>query len=139
MVFSTSAIAPDEFADRNEVTLTLLLTLVALKLLVSELVPKTSYLTMADWYIVVSFLTIVSVIAENFFVAVFPETGSQAQADTDKFYMSILFSLHLGFNLVYAVCVLSHLHSRGAAEEEQSGTKTYKGAIEVDSVEDLCR
>ena len=92
---------------------------------------------MADWHIVISFLTIVSVIAENYVVAVFPETGSQAQEDTDKFLLSILFAMHLVFNLVFAIVVLRHLSRRGSTEtaNETPGTCVHIGEIRKDTVE----
>ncbi len=47
---SVRGVPPDEFADRMSITMTLLLTSVAFKLVTSEWVPKIAYQTLLDYY-----------------------------------------------------------------------------------------
>lgn len=58
-----------EVADRSSVTLTLLLTVVAFKLLLADTLPKVSYLTYLDWYTMFCFAVIFFIAFENFAIA----------------------------------------------------------------------
>ena len=51
MNFTAWSIAPDEASDRLQIDFTLLLTAVAFKLLVSDMLPNLDYLTMLDYYV----------------------------------------------------------------------------------------
>lgn len=55
LVFTSWAIPAEELADRLSVTLTLVLTSVAFKYMVAQELPKISYLTLLDKYILMSF------------------------------------------------------------------------------------
>jgi hypothetical protein len=60
-----------ELADRTAITVTLLLALVAFKLVLSEKIPKLSYLTRVDEYIIVCFVSVASMIIWQTVSAVF--------------------------------------------------------------------
>eukprot|EP00039_Didymoeca_costata_P023614 m.7688 g.7688 ORF g.7688 m.7688 type:complete len:836 (+) comp3755_c0_seq1:97-2604(+) len=59
----------DALADRSAITLTILLTAVAFKLVLQDGLPNVPYLTFLDRYVLVCFFTIVMVALENNFVA----------------------------------------------------------------------
>jgi hypothetical protein len=66
----TSFLVPiNALADRVQINLTLLLTVVAFKLLLSENLPKVSYLTFLDTYVIIAFVFIFIIAVENTGVA----------------------------------------------------------------------
>jgi hypothetical protein len=67
--FSTYLIELTAVGDRGGVNLTLLLTVVAFKLLLSDNLPKVSYLTYLDWYVLISFGAIFLISVESMGVA----------------------------------------------------------------------
>ena len=56
-------------SDRSGVTLTLLLTVVAFKMVLSDTLPKVAYLTFLDYYVFACFLVIFIIAIENFLAA----------------------------------------------------------------------
>lgn len=75
LVFTSFAIAKEDLADRLSVTLTLVLTSVAFKYMVAQELPKISYLTLLDKYILLSFAFLALVGAQNTLVAVVEDEG----------------------------------------------------------------
>ncbi len=73
--FSVLLVPPSEFADRMSISLTLLLTAVAFKYVVSEKLPSISYLTLLDSYVLCGFGMQVLVVLENSVALVWDETG----------------------------------------------------------------
>lgn len=63
--FTSFFIDPIELSDRLQVTLTLLLTLVALKFSIAEYLPTTSYITYLDKYVMASFVFVTLVALQN--------------------------------------------------------------------------
>jgi hypothetical protein len=63
--FTSFIIEPLELADRLDVTLTLLLTLVALKFVIVQYLPTTSYVTYLDKYVLCSFVFVTMVAIQN--------------------------------------------------------------------------
>jgi hypothetical protein len=66
---SCIAIEYDDFGSRAGITFTLLLTLVALKFVMTSYIPKINYLTLLDYYNIFGMLMIIAVIIENFGVS----------------------------------------------------------------------
>ena len=73
LVFTSFAIAPEDLADRLSVTLTLVLTSVAFKYMVAQELPRISYLTLLDKYILLSFAFLALVGGQNTLAAVIVE------------------------------------------------------------------
>eukprot|EP00795_Rhopilema_esculentum_P000798 gene798-10534_t len=67
--FTTFFIDPDSTGDRLSVILTLLLTAVTFKFVVSQSLPPVSYLTVLDWYVLTSVIFIFAVALENSIVS----------------------------------------------------------------------
>ena len=72
---SVIAIDPDDFGGRTGITLTLLLTLIAFKFVMTTYVPPTSYLTLLDYYMLSAIIIIALVILENFLIVIGSCTG----------------------------------------------------------------
>ena len=67
--FTTFFVSPDNTGERLSVILTLLLTAVTFKFVVSQSLPPVSYLTVLDWYVLTSVIFIFAVAIENSIVA----------------------------------------------------------------------
>eukprot|EP01106_Pelomyxa_sp_JSP_P018232 TRINITY_DN812_c0_g1_i8.p1 TRINITY_DN812_c0_g1~~TRINITY_DN812_c0_g1_i8.p1 ORF type:complete len:371 (-),score=79.76 TRINITY_DN812_c0_g1_i8:87-1085(-) len=65
MSFLTFTIAPEDGGSRLGLNLTLVLTAVAYKYVIAGYLPKTTYLTLLDKYVLVGFIILSSIIAEN--------------------------------------------------------------------------
>lgn len=66
---TTKAVPYESFADRSSITLTLLLTSIAFKFVISTYVPPTPYLTYMDMYILAGLMVLGCVMLENFIVS----------------------------------------------------------------------
>jgi hypothetical protein len=69
LAFTSFLIGIPDLADRGSVNMTLLLTVVAFKLLLSDNLPKVAYLTYLDKYVLTSFIFIFVIAIENALVA----------------------------------------------------------------------
>ena len=67
--FSVIIVPPDAFHDRCSITLTLMLTTVAFKYVISEKLPSISYLTLADWYVLMGFMCLVGLVVANIYAS----------------------------------------------------------------------
>ena len=105
--FTTFFVKPENIGDRLSVILTLLLTAVTFKFVVSQSLPPVSYLTVLDWYVLSSVIFIFSVAIENSIVARIKRKSYRAIFDRGAWSASIvLFILmHLYF-VVKVVYVL---------------------------------
>ncbi len=65
MTLTSFIIPSNSLADRMSVNLTLLLTAVAFKFVVSQSLPHISYLTLLDKYVLTSFVMLFFVVVEN--------------------------------------------------------------------------
>eukprot|EP01083_Nonionella_stella_P063989 166364_1 len=63
--FSAFVVPREDIADRLSVTVTLMLAAVAFRFIVSLMLPKVSYLTLMDYYLLLGFLALILLIAEN--------------------------------------------------------------------------
>lgn len=62
---SVAGLNPEDFSDRQNTALTLMLTIVAFKFILAQQLPPVSYLTLLDMYIMICFLVIIVVLLEN--------------------------------------------------------------------------
>ncbi len=69
ITISVYGIPVDEYGSKLSITVTALLTAVAFKLVANGFCPPVSYLTLLDKYILLAFLTLLVIVAENFIVS----------------------------------------------------------------------
>ena len=65
--FGAFVINRDDVADRLSVSVTLMLAAVAFRFVVSTMLPKVSYLTIMDYYLLIGFVALIILIFENAF------------------------------------------------------------------------
>ena len=68
LAFSTMAYVPTDLTGRHTIDFTLILTAVAFKLTVSQLIPAVSYLTLLDKYVMTSFLVLAALTLYHAFI-----------------------------------------------------------------------
>jgi hypothetical protein len=69
ITISVYGIPVDDYGSKLSITVTALLTAVAFKLVANGFCPPVSYLTLLDKYILISFATLLVIVAENFIVS----------------------------------------------------------------------
>jgi hypothetical protein len=133
---SLSCIAIDhsDFGSRASITYTLLLTVVALKFVMSSSIPRINYLTLFDTYNIIGMLAIIAVIIENFLVSLFFNDNQTEGADfVDLVFASmfaIIWSLFHGTIVVGAYSGAFYMDWKRAIQEDESTTnfqKVFKG------------
>ena len=77
LAFVSFAINADDLPGRSSLVVTLLLTAVAFKLVISEILPKVSYWTLLDYYINASFLMLLIIALENGAVGIIANRAPQ--------------------------------------------------------------
>eukprot|EP00794_Sanderia_malayensis_P007602 gene7602-8442_t len=99
--FTTFFIGPSNTGERLGVILTLLLTAVTFKFVVSQSLPPVSYLTLLDWYVLVSVVFIFAMALENSFVAKISNEDTQKFADNIAWGVAsfAFLAIHAGFFL----------------------------------------
>ena len=94
LVFTSFAISPEDLEDRLSVTLTLVLTSVAFKYMVAQELPKISYLTLLDKYILLSFTFLALVGGQNTLAAVVKvDYGTFPIVDVSRYVIETIFLL----------------------------------------------
>lgn len=101
LVMIAFALPIEDLNDRMSVVLTLLLTAVAFKYVVSSYLPKVTYLTLLDKYILSSLILIFCTAAENAFVYLGREGDGAQEVDyiAAAIYGSLWLLLNVGFLL----------------------------------------
>lgn len=129
---SLSCIAIDhsDFGSRASITYTLLLTVVALKFVMSSSIPRINYLTLFDTYNIIGMLAIIAVIIENFLVSVsFDENQTHGAVFVDIVFatlFAIIWSLFHGIILFGAYSGAFYLDWKSAIHEDGSATNCQK-------------
>ena len=97
--FSSFFVNPANTGERLGVILTLLLTAVTFKFVVSQSLPPVSYLTMLDWYVLTSVVFIFLVAMENSLIAKIQTKENQVRADNISWGVAWLTftAIHVGF------------------------------------------
>ena len=70
LLFTSFAVDPDSFHDRCSITLTLLLAMVAFKFIIAEKLPRISYATLIDTYVLLCFFCAFLIVLLHFFAKV---------------------------------------------------------------------
>ena len=114
--FSVLLIPASELADRMSISLTLLLTAVAFKFVVSEKLPSISYLTLLDGYVLCGFAMQVFVVLENAIAHTLTEESSNY---ADRVGALLLLAYFACYHVVYLV------KTYGAARAAESAIDRY--------------
>jgi hypothetical protein len=88
---TTRAVDYTDFANRSQITLTLLLTLIAFKFVINSYVTQTNYLTYLDYYILSGLFILAAVILENYVIS-FEDNNVYTKRNEMIFYGSIFAS-----------------------------------------------
>jgi hypothetical protein len=101
---SCIAVDHDDFGSRASITFTLLLTIVALKFVMSSAIPRINYLTLFDMYNITGMLMVIAVIVENFIVSMsFDEGHSESSDRVDTVFASLFAFVWTLFHIVIVI------------------------------------
>ncbi|XP_072180076.1 cys-loop ligand-gated ion channel-like [Diadema setosum] len=121
LAFTSFAVDWEAPGDRLSVTLTLLLTAVAFKFVVSQSLPNTSYQTLLDYYVLWCMVFLCLVVVQNAAVSAFYD-GSSAMI-FDIVWMAVLGVAIVIVNIVFIA--LSYDKWRAVGRQMQEATKKY--------------
>lgn len=128
MLFCSFAVDPGEAADRLSLTLTVVLASVAYKYIVSQDLPRISYLTLCDLYVLGNFSFAAVFVFEHVQVGITAKDDPvSAVAQDDDWYIALL-SVFLGYHVIYilvAMCsyCLERRKGAGACNAAAAGKK----------------
>ena len=105
--FTTAAQPPAEFADRCTVTLTLLLTAVAFKLVIADSLPKVAYVTKLDAYISFGFVLLLVLMVEN--AAVATVQNESLRESFDGAFYTVLISVWSFVHMIMCMVICRHV------------------------------
>lgn len=127
---TTWSINPTISGERIAATFTLLLSLIAFKFAIAQHMPLVPYLTYLDQYMIMAFLSIVSVAIENAVCAQISDDPWQDQPTTrqltfDRYFFSIFIGVWIGGNVVLLVIAMKgKLFERWDDIEDNDETRT---------------
>lgn len=109
MSVTTFAVPVGDVADRLSVILTLVLTSVAFKFVVAQGLPKISYNTCLDYYVLVSFLLLAATVVECAVVGFLEPHDARVAADIDRVVLWVLVG---SFGLWHAITLYAVSQAR---------------------------
>ena len=126
---SAFALPVDDLADRSSIVLTLLLTAVAFKLVISDSIPKVSYFTVMDFYMNGMFILLFIISVENGLGAavhrVYPDFLDAYMTTVDAVTFGSVLLVWLGFHVWFLrKCTRAMADSR----EQLKGTQRVSAA-----------
>eukprot|EP00823_Brevimastigomonas_motovehiculus_P000389 TRINITY_DN1047_c0_g1_i1.p1 TRINITY_DN1047_c0_g1~~TRINITY_DN1047_c0_g1_i1.p1 ORF type:complete len:348 (+),score=87.96 TRINITY_DN1047_c0_g1_i1:101-1144(+) len=127
LAFLAFCMRPEELSNRLAVTLTLLLTAVAFKLMVSDSLPKVAYLTLLDKYILAAFLFLYIIALENGCVSCIID--DEWRSSVDYVFARLVFGLWFCFQLYVVYFVRSISCIRKQKEREAASLDTASKSI----------
>jgi len=139
LAFTSFAIDATDVPGRSSVVLTLLLTAVAFKLVVSDSLPKVSYWTIMDWYMNAMFLMLLVIALENgcvgFLAANYEQTwavwGTFIEALTFVLVFGVWLAFHIGFGFhCSAVRAAEMVRLHGKVTANEAAAKRRQGLAE---------
>jgi len=108
-------IDPEDLADRLSITVTLLLTLIAFRFVLLSGMPKVSYVTLMDWYMVICFAWLCMSCLESFLAK------TVLTVSTDHWVNGILAGLWILLHAIVLVCSECHLFRSHSTIEQANG------------------
>ncbi|XP_041460398.1 uncharacterized protein LOC121411647 isoform X1 [Lytechinus variegatus] len=121
LAFTSYAVGADAPEDRLSVTLTLLLTAVAFKFVVSQSLPNTSYQTLLDYYVLWCMTFLCLVVIQNAVASLFPLDKVWEQFDLPT--LCVLGGLTVLLNFIFIVVACWKSHKVGS--QMQDATNKY--------------
>ena len=104
-------IEPRSVADRLSVTITLMLSAVAFRFVVSSMLPKVSYLTWMDYYILLGFVALIIMVGENAIVG-FEQISEENAAYVDLVLGGLFGIIWVAVHIAIAWVMLSENAAR---------------------------
>ena len=126
ITISVYGIPVDDYGSKLSITVTALLTAVAFKLVANGFCPPVSYLTLLDKYILLSFLTLLIIVAENFIVS---QMEYDAATKLDGAFSIIILLWWLLLHVVIAVGTkfdLFYLDWKDVVDDDTEPVETYR-------------
>merc|ERR1712217_603469 len=106
MLFCSFAVEPGEAADRLSLTLTVVLASVAYKYIVSQDLPRISYLTLCDLYVLGNFTFAALFVFEHVQVGITAQDNPVlAAAQDDNWYITLL-ATFIGYHVIYILVAM---------------------------------
>merc|ERR1711933_88038 len=101
-------IAITDVADRLSISVTLMLTAVAFKYVITEQLPKVNYLTVMDYYLLEGFIMLTLLIAENAFVGIESWKPIETEKTRDQIdnMMTYIFAIVWGITHIWWMIVI---------------------------------
>ena len=140
LAFTAFGLPTEKLADRSSIVLTLLLTAVAFKLVISDSIPKVGYFTVLDYYMNGMFILLFIISLENgIFAAIFENApiffeqyASQFDVYTFLFVLVLWSIFHVWFvHRCYAVRAASLRSLGGVLRVTDAVKKRHRGSIEI--------
>jgi hypothetical protein len=125
-----SAIPYKEIADRMSITVSLLLTMVAFKFVMTSYIPPTSYLTTLDIYMLITILMLSLIIAENFFVTIVDDNIANILDMYFFYYMSLFWIIFHIFIVIGAKTNLFRKNWNSLQQTHENHLKSIDGCDE---------
>ena len=126
ITISVYGIPVDDYGSKLSITVTALLTAVAFKLVANGFCPPVSYLTLLDKYILLSFLTLLIIVAENFIVS---QMEYDAATKLDGAFSIIILLWWLLLHVVIAIGTkfdLFYLDWKDVVDDDTEPVETYR-------------
>ncbi|XP_072021155.1 acetylcholine receptor subunit alpha-type acr-7-like [Amphiura filiformis] len=124
--FTSFAVSPDEPANRLGVTLTLLLTAVAFKFVVSQSLPTISYLTILDKYVLLGLVIQCLMVGQNALASIF--SSEQDAALFDHISLRVFAVIIIFAQIVFIIVAI--YKKRSAGNELERKTANYEKLCE---------
>lgn len=133
------SISPEEAADRNSLTLTLLLTLVAFKFVLMQGVPKLTYMTYMDKYVMLGFLFIMIAIAENAILVIDSLAEVVDPVEFDIIFQGVYIVSWVLVHVIIVFCMLfpNVLRTGWADVLTSLDEETYRTVVRTKTVHDI--
>ncbi|XP_030828194.1 glycine receptor subunit beta isoform X1 [Strongylocentrotus purpuratus] len=126
LAFTSYAVSADAPEDRLSVTLTLLLTAVAFKFVVSQSLPNTSYQTLLDYYVLWCMMFLCLVVVQNAVASLFSSDKVWEHFDLPS--LCVLGGLTVLVNIIFII--ISCYKSRKVGHQMQQATSKYNDLCE---------
>lgn len=137
--FSAFGVPSEELADRSSITLTLLLTMVAFKFVISDSLPKVPYTTCLDKYFISCIGLLVVTMVQNAAIAKMDEVDRE---EMDLIFLKISGGIWLGGNIAFFLMIrlfISRVTAKlGPPKNECEGANPFVQAQYVNFLPRIC-
>ena len=106
LAFCTFVVAIDKPENRLQLSFTLVLTTIAFKFVANQTIPRISYLTFLDKYILTSMAIMCCICIWHSIVNLLPEYTNTHIQSVDKIMLCALASVYVAFHLIFILCII---------------------------------